>query len=75
MIIAVDPGKNLGVAWVSQEGTLLRHEIVTLADLETLELSSATIIVGDGTGTVAVQKILKTRGLDFVVVDEEGTTL
>ncbi len=75
MIIALDPGKNLGVAWVSQEGELLRHEIVTLADLETLELSNATIIVGDGTGTVAVQKILKTRGLDFVVVDEEGTTL
>ena len=75
MLIALDPGRNLGVAWVSLETKLLRHEILTLSDLQTLEFSNVVIVVGDGTGTEAVQKILKARGLDFIVIDEEGTTL
>jgi hypothetical protein len=75
MIIALDPGRNLGVAWVSQEHRLLRHEIINLSDLQTLELSNATLLIGDGTGTEAVQAILKSRGLSFIVVDEKGTTL
>jgi hypothetical protein len=75
MIIALDPGKNLGVAWVTKQGELLRHEILTLDDLQTLELANAVIVVGDGTGTDSVQKLLKTRRLSFDVVNEEGTTL
>jgi hypothetical protein len=75
IIIALDPGRNLGVAWVSQEARLLRHEIISLSDLHTLELDQATLLVGDGTGTEAVQTILKSRGLRFIVVDEKGTTL
>jgi hypothetical protein len=75
MIIALDPGKNLGVAWVTEQGELLRHEILTLDDLQTLELANAVIVVGDGTGTDSVQKLLKTRRLSFDVVNEEGTTL
>jgi hypothetical protein len=75
MLIALDPGKNLGVAWVSKDGKLLRHQIVTLEELQTLEVSDATIIVGDGTGSDVVQKMLRARGLKFVVINEEGTTL
>jgi hypothetical protein len=75
MLIALDPGKNLGVAWVSEGGELLRHEIISLSALETLELAKATILVGDGTGTQAVQDVLRRRKLEFMVVDEEGTTL
>lgn len=75
MIIALDPGKNLGVAWVSSDSKLVRHEILDFAALQTLDFANAVIIVGDGTGSEAVRNILKTRGLNFVVVDEEGTTL
>jgi hypothetical protein len=75
MLIALDPGKNLGVAWVTEQGELLRHEILTLEDLPRLEFSNATILVGDGTGTDKVQNILRARGLKFRVIDEEGTTL
>lgn len=75
MIIAFDPGKNLGVAWVSPDGALLLHQILSLEALQSLELGHATIVVGDGTGSKAVQDILRSRGVSFTIVDETGTTL
>ncbi|MCC6312053.1 MAG: pre-16S rRNA-processing nuclease YqgF [Trueperaceae bacterium] len=76
MLVAFDPGRNLGVAFVSETGELLRHEVVSLGDLERLELPHAvTVLVGDGTGSAAVVAALRGRGLEPVLVPEEGTTL
>lgn len=76
MLVAFDPGRNLGVAFVSETGELLRHEVVSLDDVGRLELPDAlTVLVGDGTGSAAVVAALRGRGLDPVLVPEEGTTL
>lgn len=76
LIVALDPGKNIGVAFVSGDGTLGFHAVVTSAQLETLSFpTGATVLVGDGTGSDAVQRLLKARGITYEVVDEWGSSL
>lgn len=76
MIVAFDPGRNLGVAFVTDDGKLLRRQIVALGDLAALDLpEGATVVVGDGTGSGAVVDALRRRGLTPAVVGERGTTL
>ena len=76
MIVALDPGRNLGVAWVTPEGGLVAAKIVMLDDLEGVDWQSAdTVVVGDGTGTAEVQERLTSFGVAFEVIDETGTTL
>lgn len=76
MIIAFDPGRNIGVAHVGEDGRLLRREILDLGALKKLEFPpDATLVVGDGTGSKAIQDALFKLDLEVVVVDEEGTTL
>ncbi len=76
MIIAFDPGRNIGVAHVGEDGRLLRREILDLGALKRLEYPpDATLVVGDGTGSRAVQDVLAKLELEVVVVNEEGTTL
>lgn len=76
MIIAFDPGKNIGVALVNAVGELRYSTIITLTELERLEIPvGTTLLVGDGTGSRQVQAVLRARRLRFAVVDEKGTSL
>ncbi len=76
MIIGLDPGKNLGVAFVSEDGQLERGEIVLGEELAFYPFpAGAQIVVGGGTGSARVQEVLRKRGLSFVVVDEKDTSL
>src|SRR5690606_41326639 len=55
VIVAFDPGRDVGVAFVSDAGELLRREIVTVEEAAALELpAGATVIVGDCTGSAAL---------------------
>ena len=75
-LIALDPGRNVGVAYVDAEGTLLHGEIVDLGAVKRLEFPPrAQVIIGDGTGSRAIQDVFVKLGLEFQVVDEKGTTL
>ena len=76
VIVGLDPGKNVGVAFVNKEGELVYRNIVTLDTLKTLHIPrGATLVVGNGTGAEGVKEILRARALSFAVVDETGTTL
>lgn len=75
-LVALDPGKNVGVAFVARSGALISHQVLTLGQLEALEFpQDATFLVGNGTGTGDVQTVLKARGLAYNVVDEWGSSL
>ena len=75
-LVALDPGKNLGVAFVHADGKLGFHTVMTLEHLQTLDLpEQATVLVGDGTGSGAVQKVLQARNIAYEVVDEWGSSL
>lgn len=75
-IVALDPGKNLGVAFVYANGSLGFHAVMTLEQLTTLDLpEQATVLVGDGTGSRAVQQVLRNRNIFYEVVDEWGSSL
>ncbi|MDQ3458034.1 MAG: resolvase [Deinococcota bacterium] len=74
--IGLDPGRNLGVAHVDDRGVLERAEIILFDELAVYPFPrGAHILVGDGTGTARVQRVLGERGLPFAVVDERNTTL
>lgn len=75
MLVAFDPGRNIGMAFVSDKGKLLKAEVISLTDLQSLELPPATVLIGDGTGSKDVQNVLSQRGYAFELVDETGTTL
>lgn len=75
-LVALDPGKNLGVAFVQADGSLGFHAVVTLEHLQTLDLpEGAKVLVGDGTGSGAVQNVLQSRDISYEVVDEWGSSL
>ncbi len=75
MIVGLDPGKNVGVAFV-KDNELVYRNIITLEALKTLHIPrGATLVVGNGTGAEGVKRVLRARALGFAVVDEAGTTL
>ena len=75
-MLAFDPGRNLGVAWVRFDGTVVRLAVLALDDVLALVLPPrAVVVVGDGTGSAAVVERLRRRGLDPLLVDERDTTL
>lgn len=76
MIVGIDPGRNIGVAFVQPDGRLERALIITVEQLAALNIPpGATLVVGGGTGSEPVQALLRRRGLAFVVLDEHGTSL
>jgi RNase H-fold protein (predicted Holliday junction resolvase) len=74
-ILALDPGRNIGVAYVDRWGRLRHAAIIDLGAVKTLDFSEVMVVVGNGTGSRAIQDVLQKLGVAFAVVDEEGTTL
>jgi hypothetical protein len=76
LIVAFDPGRNLGVAWVATDGTLIRAAVIALENLVSETVAGAgEVVVGDGTGSEAVEARLRQLGIDYAMIDETGTTL
>lgn len=76
VVLAFDPGRNLGAAWVGFDGRVVRQAILAPADLELLVLApQAVVVVGNGTGSEVVLERLRRRGVTAVLVDEAGSTL
>jgi len=76
MLLAIDPGKNIGMAIVDQNERLLEHFILSLEELNSYEFQDdLSIVVGDGTGSEATEAILKKRAVNYTLVDETGTSL
>ncbi len=73
MIVAIDPGKNIGVAVVSDDGELIKSEIICIEDLKTYSFpENATVLIGNGTSS---QKIIKLLDIQAILVDETNTSL
>lgn len=76
VVLAFDPGRNLGAAWVDMTGNVLRQAILAVDDLERLVLPpEAVVVVGNGTGSAQLARRLRARGVEPLLVDEKGTTL
>lgn len=76
MIVAFDPGRNIGVAFVTESGQLQRRAIIDVGSLPALTTpQGATILVGDGTGSRELVSELSAMGLRPEVVGERATTL
>ncbi len=74
MVVAIDPGKNVGIAFVSLEGELIRSEIITALELRNYKFpENATIVVGNGTTSKKILNIIK--HLNPILVDEKNTSL
>ena len=76
MIVSFDPGRNLGVAFVTEAGELLSGRVLEPGQLDALAIPpGATVLVGDGTGSRELATRLRARGVEPVLVPEEGTSL
>ena len=75
-IVAFDPGRNVGVAFVAPSGELKESLIITVEEIAALPLpAEAVILIGSGTGSRALAGRLLARGLEPQIVDETATTL
>ncbi|MBQ7503432.1 pre-16S rRNA-processing nuclease YqgF [bacterium] len=82
IVLAVDPGsKKCGVAVVSDSDGILFGSVAELADLEDVCLSALAkwsidnILVGSGTGSAGIVKLLRERlQRDVTVIDEAHST-
>jgi hypothetical protein len=75
VMIAIDPGLRIGVAWVDASGRLVRGEVVDAKALEAYAIPvGARVVVGDGTGSEALSASLRARGVAHELVDEHGTS-
>lgn len=76
VILALDPGFNLGAAWVRPDGSLERLALLRAEDADRVELPArGPVLVGDGTGSGELVARLRARGATPLVVDERDTTL
>ena len=76
VVVAFDPGRNVGFALVDERGRLLEGHVLTREDVAKLVLpQNATVVVGGGTGSGDLLKLLSSRGLEAICVDEVGTSL
>ena len=76
MIVAFDPGRNIGVAFVTEAGALAWRAIVDSEALRDLAVPpGATVLVGNGTGSAALVGQLSAMGLNPELVIERATTL
>ncbi len=75
VVIGVDPGRNVGLAWVDAHGALLRAEVVTEADLERLDVpAGVAVALGSGTGSRTARARLEAAGRVVTLVDEQATS-
>jgi len=75
VVIGVDPGRNVGLAWVDAHGALLRAEVVEVADLARLAVpAGVAVALGSGTGSRTARASLEAAGLIVTLVDERATT-
>lgn len=76
MILAFDPGKNIGVAQVSLTGQLLHHEIIGFERLNDYPIpKEAHILIGQGTGAKRITDLLDRLQYRYQLIDETGTSL
>ncbi len=74
-VVAFDPGRRVGIAWVSPGGSLLRHAVIGSAELPRVPVpADARVVIGDGTGSRALAAALRALGFDPELVDEAGTS-
>ena len=75
VVIGIDPGRHVGLAWVDAHGALLRGEVVEEADLARLEVAEGVAIaLGSGTGSRGARSLLEAAGRIVTLVDERATT-
>ena len=74
-LVAFDPGRHVGVAWVTAGGSLLASAVVSIDDLGQIAVpTGARVVLGDGTGSRALAAALGDLGLRPETVDERGTS-
>lgn len=74
-VVGVDPGRRVGVAWVSSSGELLQAAVVDRETLTRLAPPPGTVVaVGDGTGSSDAVAALGACGVPVVRVDERGSS-
>lgn len=75
VVVGVDPGRNVGLAWVDARGGLLRAEVVDEDALARLAVADGVAVaLGSGTGSRAARARLEAAGLTVELVDERATT-
>lgn len=74
-LVAFDPGRRIGVAWVDAQGRRLHGAIVEVAALADVPVpAGARVVLGDGTGSRALAAALTALSLRPEYVDELETS-
>lgn len=75
VVVGIDPGQRIGVAWVGGEGQALALRVVSAAELASIAFpAGARVVLGDGTGSAALRELLAARGVAAALIDERGSS-
>jgi hypothetical protein len=76
VIVAFDPGRNIGVAVVTETGDLSWCAVIDTAGLKTIDIpQGATVLVGNGTGSSELVARLEALSHRVELVGEGSTSL
>jgi len=75
-VVAFDPGRTPGVAWLAADGRVLRLRVLSATeDAARLGLPPGVpVVVGDGTGSRTLSAGLRQAGFEVHVVDESRSS-
>jgi hypothetical protein len=75
VVLGIDPGRHVGLAWVDEAGRPLRLQVVTAEHIDEVAIPRAVLVaLGDGTGARGLQRRLLARGCRVRLVDERHSS-
>lgn len=75
VVLGVDPGRHVGLAWVDGVGRPLQLVVVAVTEVDKLEIPRELLVaLGDGTGSKGLQRRLLGRGCRVQLIDERHSS-
>ena len=75
VVLGIDPGRHVGLAWVNAAGVALRLLVVDVGLIDTLPVPAGLhVALGDGTGSRSLRRRLEARGVGVELVDERHSS-
>jgi len=75
VVLGIDPGHHVGLAWVDASGKALALVVVEETGIDGLQVPpTLTVALGDGTGSRRMRRRLEDLGVSVTLIDERHSS-